>query len=280
MKRHTQIAAIFIGLTYLLAVSQAQMYMSAGTTSGALRIEETGSNTYTLKSLTGDVIEIGGEKPSTPRPYLKLNRWGRESSLEVEFPIPEQAESSLSGNKLKWSSDKLDVVVYPVEPVEIEEEGHRFTQNEFGGVEFDTILRKKPETNKIVFPIETRGLKFYYQPPLTQEEKEAGDFRPENVVGSYAVYHESKTRGKYRTGKAFHIYRPKIYDAEGNEIWGELNIDEKAGTLTITIDQDWLDKAAYPVTVDPTFGYTTAGGSKNGLTQIMRKGVELGGKEI
>jgi len=145
-------------------------------------------------------------------------------------------------------------------------------------------LNEKPVSNKIKFEIDTKNLKFYYQPPLNEEKHEKDltcnetdcwdengtihTHRPIDVVGSYAVYHESKSGdyskmgGKnYMAGKAFHIYRPKIIDSKGNWIWGNLSIDEKKGILTIEIDQNFLDKAVYPVKIDPTFGYDTVGGS-------------------
>ena len=136
------------------------------------------------------------------------------------------------------------------------------------GFEFEIILRERPASNVVEMAIEAEGLKFYYQPELTQEEIDEGAYRPEEVVGSYAVYHatcgqmhKKEDAEKYQTGKAFHIYRPKVYDANGNWIWGELNIDAEAGILSITVDQQWLNNAVYPVRVDPTFGYTEVGGA-------------------
>ncbi|GAI68440.1 unnamed protein product, partial [marine sediment metagenome] len=136
-----------------------------------------------------------------------------------------------------------------------------------GLFEFDIVLKKKPTTNKIVLDFETQGLKFYYQPGLTPEEIDGGCTSSDNVIGSYAVYHKTqdkllKTKAegeKYKCGKAFHIYRPRIVDADGNAIWGELSIDEKLGTLTVTIDPAWLDRATYPVhhAAGLDFGYTT-----------------------
>ncbi|MBI3931310.1 MAG: hypothetical protein HY325_04740 [Chloroflexi bacterium] len=237
-----------------------------------LKLKQINPQTYAFKSLADDVIEIGSEKDSPPRPYLKLNRWGEAASLKVDFSLPGQAGFSLSENRLNWTSDKSGIAFYPVEPVEIEAEGYKFIQNEMGGVEFDVILAEKPATNKIAFAIETGGLRFYYQPPLTEPEKAAGAVRPENVVGSYAVYYQAEEGGQDKRGKAFHIYRPKVYDANGNEIWGELNIDETAGTLSITVDRDWLDKAAYPVTIDPTFGYTTIGGTSQLVFNDNKRG--------
>lgn len=136
------------------------------------------------------------------------------------------------------------------------------------GFEFEIVLRGKPESNVIEMAIETEGLKFYYQPELTQEEIDEGAYRPENVIGSYTVYHATvgnvykgqADAEKYKTGKAFHIYRPKVYDANGDWVWGELSINAEAGILSITVDPQWLDSAVYPVRVDPTFGYVDANG--------------------
>lgn len=68
---------------------------------------------------------------------------------------------------------------------------------------------------------------------------------------------------EYKTGKAFHIYRPKAIDANGVEQWCSLDI--KDGILTVIIPQNFLNKALYPVIVDPTFGYTSAGASSVGV---------------
>ena len=53
-------------------------------------------------------------------------------------------------------------------------------------------MYEKPLSNVISLSIQSKGLKFYYQGPLTDKEKAEGIIRPEEVTGSYAVYHESK----------------------------------------------------------------------------------------
>jgi len=60
-------------------------------------------------------------------------------------------------------------------------------------------------------------------------------------------------------GKAFHWYRPLIWDSSNprKEVWGELNVDAEKGIRTVTIPQEFLDGAVYPVTIDDEFGYTT-----------------------
>jgi hypothetical protein len=258
------------------------------------------NNKYKLKTLTGDDVEIGTEDNSGKKPYLELNKWGEETFFKVGMPFEtgetpksvengkvkystEDADQSLLDKLLGKKSPKIEVDFYSKQPEEIIERDSQgiertYTVNDEGGVEFDTILYEKPETNSIDYPIETKGLTFYYQPPLNQENQKEGitctettcydkdgkvtSFRPESVVGSYAVYHESKQGDfsksggqNYKTGKAFHVYRPKVTDASGKETWGTLNIDDQNRTLTVTVDQDWLNTATYPVTIDPIFGY-------------------------
>ena len=106
---------------------------------------------------------------------------------------------------------------------------------------------------------------------LDYRSKVSKCYRPENVIGSYVVYHSTKMdyilgETNYKTGKAFHIYRPFVTDSEDNKIWCDLNIDDSdsndtTGLLTITIPQDFLDNAVYPIILDPTFGNTHAGSS-------------------
>jgi hypothetical protein len=163
---------------------------------------------------------------------------------------------------------------------------------DIGGLEIEFILEVKPASNKVNFDLEySKGLRFCYQPPMTEETwlldrygdtvdtvsatemwiKADGETpayraaqRPENIVGSYAVYCDKKNN-KYKAGKFCHIERPKAIDADGVEEWCELSItvDDSIGhgSLVVTVPQAFLDTAKYPVRVDPTFGYTTAGGA-------------------
>ena len=258
-----------------------------------LALQEINPSTYVFVSLGGDEIEIGSERHSPPQPYLNLSKWDGEVYLRVNVPYVEAEVPEFFNNRLKWTTRKYGVEFYPKEPEEISGviagKEFWFRQNEEGGVEFDLVLKEKPDTNVFRFPIQSKGLRFYYQPPLHPEHPTWADtdgdsvpdvFTSENVVGSFAVYHETqaklwKTREeaeKYRTGKAFHIYRPKVSDAEGKEIWGELNIDEEEGVLTVTIDPDWLDNAVYPVTIDPKFGYESVGSHYGDLMNDVIKG--------
>lgn len=214
----------------------------------------------------GDILEVelGDAKQPDFKPQAKIKRWKNEVNFSLRrnrnWKNPKvRTESVASGGKVKVEDADEELHMYELEAGDVGEDG---------GLEVETILKKKPKgknANQIEFTLETKGLDFFYQPELTEEEKKQGAERPDNVVGSYAAYHKTSKHNQYKTGKAFHIYRPKIIDDNGNEVWGELDIDEENNLLTVTVPQDFLNQAVYPVRVDPTFGYTSAGGTTTGV---------------
>lgn len=235
------------------------------------------NNAYQLNAKTGDAIQVGDPADSVFSPKATLNRWNGECWLKFGFDDSEIAQKSVqltADNKVQWSTPLFDFRFYGID------EGD-------GGLEFEIVLKVKPSKNTFSFPLQAQNLKFYYQPPLTQEFNPADCVelsethallkngveanRPESVVGSYAVYHATRTNlhrtaedaEKYKAGKAFHVYRPKLTDADGKTAWASFNDDVgKTGVLTITLPQDFLDSAKYPVVVDPTFGETGIGESQ------------------
>ena len=221
-------------------------------------------------------MEIGDKTKNEFVPEMTIRKWDDEVNFKIKYKhnvAKEDQSMELDGKKIKWKNHKTEVHFYEMEDMnftELDSNGKEHEVSQKDLFEFDIILNEKPATNVVEMEIETQGLTFYYQPELTQKEKDEGAFRPENIVGSYAVYHESKQGdyskmgGKnYMAGKAFHIYRPKIFDAEGMEVWGQLNIDEEKGILSVEVPQEFLDSAVYPVRVDPTFGYETIGESNS-----------------
>lgn len=221
-------------------------------------------------------ITLGDKDKSEFIPDIELKRWN-----EVSFKIKPRLSAVLSKDKsLSFEGEKIKF-----DTPKISFEMQDYTEGE-GGFKYIWYLNKKPIGNKVEFDIETSGLDFFYQPPLTQEyqngyseefqkeivvsETQVKDLdgnvlveRPENVVGSYAVYHSTKggmndINGKdYKVGKAFHIFRPHIIDATGAETWGILHIEN--GIYSVEIPQGFLDKAVYPVKNNDTFGITTIG---------------------
>lgn len=195
-------------------------------------------------------------------PVVVFNKWDRQVRLGLEYDgFKASGDRQLFTNRVEWKTAKEEMHAYPTAE---------------GDFEIDIILNEKPTTNIFTFTVHGyEDLDFFYQPERTQEEIDRGVNRPPEVVGSYAVYH--KTLKDYRpllsqaeieagflstnysTGKVAHIYRPLVIDADGTEIWGELLYTE--GKLSVRVDQTYLDKATYPVRIDPTIGHAVVGGS-------------------
>lgn len=215
-------------------------------------------------------LEIGDTKqPDQFHPQAKILRWDNEVNASFRYVDPEPGEATIKteGNVVKYVKPKVEFHAYDLDPAEGLEDG---------GLEIELLLKEKPDTNRFDFTIQTKGLDFYYQPALTPEEIDEGASRPDDVIGSYAVYHATKggmndvAGMEYKVGKAFHIYRPFAHDANGDGIWCDLNVDTETGILNVTIDSTWLEKAIYPVLVDPTFGYTSIGGSTTSVANRYR----------
>jgi len=230
-------------------------------------------------------IQIGDPAKKEIKPELKLSRWDDEVSLTLKPDVSnvpaDQKSLSFDNDKIKFTTPQAEYHFY--EKKDQQEGLPAEALAKAGAYEFEIIYDKKPQGNIVEIPIETKNLDFFYQLPLNQEKHKSNvvrctqidcfdkdgnvtNHRPENVVGSYAVYYKDGKSGDYTAlggknygaGKAFHIYRPQIIDAQGNKVWGDLNVDTQNNKLAITVPQDFLDKAIYPVTVDPTFGNATA----------------------
>jgi len=189
-------------------------------------------------------VEIGDSKDSKFQPQMKIMRWDNEVNFSARLKTDKIQNPVKDGDKIK--TDNI----------------HFYELDE--GYEFEVILAEKPKSNVIEFTIEDKGISYYYQPELTQEEIAQGAERPENVIGSYAVYTSEQKinyqgQKEYKCGKVGHIYRPRIEDANGDWTWGDLKIEK--GILSVTISQEFLDKAVYPVrhAAGFTFGFTGAG---------------------
>lgn len=197
------------------------------------------SNTYTFPRKEDLEISVGDEKQEDFKPRMKIKRWDNEVNFSVGIISTFQGSHTIINDKVEW------------------DDGHgigaKFYEKPEDQFEFEIILNEKPASGFVLLSIETKGLRFLYQPPLTQEEIDNGNERPDDVVGSYAVYHQTMKgnyiEGKnYRAGKFCHIYRPFAIDANGKQVWCELNIN--GAVMKITIPDDLV----YPVVIDPTFG--------------------------
>ena len=255
----TQISNTVSELSKDLAIERRAEMVSAQKADNL--IFETHQDRYELQQLKDKKDKKVKVIAKSNKPEIRLQKWNGEIDFGITYDDQDfvGANAKMHGNNLiRWqaASSKEEVHAYPLK-----------AQADMvdGGFEIEIVLSEKPNKNTFDFKIDGHeDLDFFYQPELTSEQIAEGAYRPENVTGSYAVYHKEKKNHvlgetNYATGKAFHIYRPKISDAAGKEVWGEL--DYSKGKLTVVVPEDFLDTATYPVVVDPTFGYTTAGAS-------------------
>lgn len=220
-------------------------------------------------------LEVGDKSnPSKFKPHLKFKKWNDDANLEVSFKASNGSDTISGNDKVKYLDGNIRLEYYGIDPDE---------DHPAGAFEFSIIFDAAPSSNEIVLDYKCKKALFHYQPPLTEligsdgivtatetEGRNAGGQvivrRPENVVGSYAVYHESPKNIKnginQKAGKICHIYRPKVTDAAENSAWCVMSVDEQKKEIKIIVPQSFLDAAIYPVVLDPTFGYTTVGGSE------------------
>jgi hypothetical protein len=214
---------------------------------------------------------FGAKEEQIIEPSMKLERW-REVNFLIRPDLSGVANKDkkfiLDGNKIRFETPKIDYEFYD------------YLEGE-GGYKMVWYLKEKPTSNKVEFTIQSENLDFFYQPALNVEntdpnltctETQCKDLegnilveRPENVVGSYAVYHSTKggmndVYGKdYKVGQAFMIYPSHLTDANGLISKAILTIDKENGTFTEEIPQEFLDKAVFPIRGNANIGYDTQG---------------------
>jgi hypothetical protein len=165
-------------------------------------------------------------------PAWGLSRWAGSG---LRFVPPDDEGFTLRGDKRR--------LVYNGR-----RRSHRFTILGDTAFEYDCILEKEPESNVITLLMEgAEWFDFFRQPDFLKDPF---------LKGSYAVYKKETLVGE-GTGKLCHIHRPEIIDSRGRRCWGDLSV--AGNRLCITIPENWLSEAKYPVVVDPTIGTTTVG---------------------
>jgi hypothetical protein len=190
-------------------------------------------------------VEIGDSKQLGFKPQAKLIRHGNRANLSFRYAGAVAVSRRMELDRVTVESDGVAVELYD--------------KPEQQAFELELVLSARPASNRFPFTVRSKGVTdWFYQPELTEEEIAEGCERPENVVGSYALYGEM--------GKLFHLYRPHIVDAGGNACWGALELDLQKELVTVVVPLEFLERAVYPVRVDPTIGYTSIGGSSSNLS--------------
>jgi hypothetical protein len=166
-----------------------------------------------------------------------------------------------------WVTDELATKLDGVISQTISNETHEYYIDDSGRLKWDKIFSSCPDSMRARFKVrKSAGVQFYYQGELTAEEIADGCERPDDIIGSYAVYCD-KANNNYKTGKLCHIPRPFVIDASGNREWCVMTYEEISdteGMLYIDMPESFMRNADYSlgdVRLDPTIGYTTAGAS-------------------
>jgi hypothetical protein len=148
---------------------------------------------------------------------------------------------------------------------EISGSTHEYYIDDSGRLKWDKLFYSCPENMRVRFKVrKSAGVQFYYQGELTPEEIADGCERPDDIIGSYAVYCD-KVNNNYKTGKLCHIPRPFVIDAAGNREWCVMlytEINDTSGWLDITLPAEFMRSADYSVgavRLDPTIGYSSIG---------------------
>ncbi|MGE4334525.1 MAG: hypothetical protein AB7E55_00935 [Pigmentiphaga sp.] len=236
-----------------------------------------GKAQYRLATQGAEVV-VGGDHPSLVLPEAHASKWGGECWLRVRHADADDIDradkaSKASGKALK-AAEKASLRTEkgkPVLDIPTPGKGRRHEIRE-GSLKWDVVYDSPAalpadgiERFQLEFPA---GLTWHYQPELTPEEIAEGAERPENVVGSYAGYFDKAGRyldkngeeiANYETGKFAHLYRPEMVDASGNRCWADQVL--VGNRLQVTLPVEWMATAVYPVRLDPTFGYASAGAS-------------------
>ena len=173
-------------------------------------------------------VRLGYKKPK-----WGLSRWAGDAGLS--FAPEDDERYTVRGDKKR--------LVYKGR-----KRSHRFTILSDDAFEYDCILLREPESNKITLHMEgSERYDFFRQPDFIKDPL---------LAGSYAVYKKETLLGE-GTGKLCHINRPEIIDARGRRCLGDLSIN--GDRLEITVPEAFLSDASYPVVVDPVVGTTTVG---------------------
>lgn len=117
------------------------------------------------------------------RPIVTLSKWNGDARMIVGYDIKRGAAAPCSPTASSWKGATQEMHAYPLQPREGMDDG---------GFEIEIILQEK--SNVFAFRIEdAHDLDFFDWPKLSPEENSEGTVRPENVIGSYAVYPKTKT---------------------------------------------------------------------------------------
>jgi hypothetical protein len=228
-------------------------------------------------------VEVGDIKQSQflPRAKSKFIRNKFNWSLGLPLNIIGMSENpyiNVNDDFALWQNSKMGMKTYfhPRNKPVIYKDYRKRIHRE-GALEFEAIIFERPPSPTIAFTLKMKDLDVYKQPyydkPTIEELiKNPLAGQADDISGSHAFYFKDGLAGDYSLiggdnllcGKAFHLYRFWIVDANGNFAWCDTIIDKENELALVTIPLDFYNGAVLPWKIMPTFGYTTAGANNGG----------------
>ena len=138
-------------------------------------------------------VVLGGKDETTGSkfvPNINAAKWDDECWLNINYP------EAIHDEKETWVDGAVSISVG--------DNTHRYYIKD-GRLEYEIEFAKRPPSDIVTLNLAfSEGLQFYHQPELTQEEKDEGCYRPDNVINSYAVYW--KIRSLHQVSDIFEIH--------------------------------------------------------------------------
>lgn len=224
-------------------------------------------------------VSIGDENLGTRfAPAVDYFGFGRETRFRIYIPQSvndprpnmRNIAPTVNGDRLEWRDPVgdigLNIYDHPNRP-----------EYERGASEFEIVLGSRPPADILHVPFELDNITAIFQPQLTPadvtplEMSLPGFGRPDHIVNSYAlratsrngVMNTSTESDKYQTGKVGHLERAFLVDANGTRFWVDYILDLNFNEILFMIPP----ASVFPVTIGPTFGYTTIGGTGGSANQ-------------
>lgn len=240
-----------------------------------------GKALYRMATAGAEVV-IGGDHPTLVLPEARASKWGGECWLKVSHAdaveIDKADKAAKAAKKSLKASEKASLRTEKGKPIldipaPAKKRRHEIRE---GSLKWDVVYEDASalpadgiERFQLEFP---SGLEWHYQPPLTVEEIAEGCERPEEMVGGYVAYWAQCGRylagsgeevANYETGRFGDIKAPLWVDAAGKTLrWTQELVGSE---LRCFLPTEWLATAAYPVRLDPTFGFSSFGASNLGV---------------
>lgn len=236
--------------------------------------------TVTTYNLDQRATEIGSAEVLT---HVSRFVSAYEQAVTIERDLTaEEGRSDVLPDYLKvfaWDDSYLQI--------SIDDNTHIYMRPD-GTLEWEVHINERSDINVFTYDYADHNLRFLYQPALSEKEIQDGCYRPDSVVGSYAVYHahaKNVLRSEdhnlvvhYNSGKAFHIYAPYAINGTWTDtVKCTMNIDTVLHTISLVVPTSFLDTATYPVIIDPVIGYDVDGASVQSIGTTMILSETLGG---